>query len=512
MIMKKYIAIISAALLALTACSEDAFEVENTSRLSGSDAAQLIEQDPTFLSSYVNGFYSWMVQYNTANSSNTNHQDFGHLGVVYTLDMMCQDIAINGSWNWGTYDINHDYGQDNWARPYQLWNFYFTMIKKCNEVIDFFGAEDPTNETLKGYLGQAYALRAFSYYYVMQIFQDVASGDYPNATFNKDAKGVPIIYAVRDGHSAEEQAAVSGRNTLGDVCTEIENNLNLALPLLQGYNRASKNEVDYSVAQGFAARYYLLTQQWDKAVTAADAAIEGYTLMDNARLHAGFMDVEDPEVMWGFNHTSETQTSYASFFSHMGNETYGYGGIGQSVHCIDARLYAAIAPTDYRKTLFNTAAGDATAPRVGGQLPYASRKFGDMEGYLQDYTFMRAAEMYLIKAEAEVRSSGSTTALAELMETRDPSWNKTATLDEVLLQRRIELWGEGFEYFDMRRNAMPCIRKYEGTNHATNGQYNWAAHVASWNFQIPLSETQNNIYITDEDQNEWVTGTEDAEK
>ena len=504
--MKKYIAIFAAAILSLTACNKEFFDVQNTSRITGSEAAELVEQDPGFLSSYVNGFYSWMVQYDTGGGG---HQDFGHLGVVYTVDMMGQDIAINGSWNWGTYDINHDYGAEQWTRPYQLWNFYYTMIKKCNEVIDFFGAEDPTNPVLKGYLGQAYALRVFSYYYVMQLFQDTAVGNYPSATFNADAPGVPIIYAVRDGKSTEEVEAVAGRNTLKVVCDEIERNIALALPLLKGYTRETKNEVNYQVAQGFAARYYLLTQQWDKAIAAADEAMEGFDLMDNTRLHAGFMEIEDNEVMWGFNHTAETQTTFASFFSHMGNGNYGYGGVGQSVHCIDVRLYNAMAVSDYRKSLFNGPAGDPSATRAGAQLPYANRKFGTNADYLQDYTFMRNAEMYLIKAEAEVRSGATCTALPALMAKRDPSWNKTADLAEVLLQRRIELWGEGFEYFDLRRNALPAIRKYEGTNHATQGQYDFPAHAKSWNFQIPLRELQNNVYITEDEQNEWVSGPEE---
>ena len=122
---------------------------------------------------------------------------------------------------------------------------------------------------------------------------------------------------------------------------------------------------------------------------------------------------------------------------------------------------------------------------------------------------MRNAEMYLIKAEAEVRSGATCTALPALMAKRDPSWNKTADLAEVLLQRRIELWGEGFEYFDLRRNALPAIRKYEGTNHATQGQYDFPAHAKSWNFQIPLRELQNNVYITEDEQNEWVSGPEE---
>ena len=66
---------------------------------------------------------------------------------------------------------------------------------------------------------------------------------------------------------------MAGRNTYADLMAEIERNIALALPLLQGVERGSKNEVNYEVAQGIAARYYLLTQQWDKAVEAAKAAL-----------------------------------------------------------------------------------------------------------------------------------------------------------------------------------------------------------------------------------------------
>jgi hypothetical protein len=507
--MKKYIAIFAVSLLALVSC-EKQFEVKDSSRLSGTEAIAIAEEDPGFLSSYVNGFYSWMVQFNTGGGS---HQDFGHLGCVYTLDMYGLDIAICGTWNWGTYDINHDYGAYNWTRPYQLWNFYYTLLKKCNEVIDFFGEEDPSDATLRGYLGQAYALRAFCYTYLIQIFQDPVTGTTPNATLRTDAKAVPIVYSSRDGKTVEEADAMSGRNTYADLMEEIERNIDLSLPLLEGYNRGSKNEVNYSVAQGIAARYYLLTQQWDKAASAAAAAQTGFDIMDRTRLMSGFMDVEDKEVLWGFNHTTETMTSYASFFSHMSNDSAGYGGVGQSVHCIDRSLYDQIPDTDYRKALFNGPAGDATAKQAGGKLPYAARKFGYMASWLQDYTYMRNAEMILIQAEAQARqgqNSAAAQTLGKLMAKRDPSWaSASVSVDDVLLQRRIELWGEGFEYFDLRRNGLGINRKYEGSNHLASAQYAFPAHAKSWNFQIPRQELQNNTHITDADQNEWITGTEE---
>ena len=82
--MKKYIAILAISLLALVSCDKQ-FEVNDSSVLSGSEAIAMVEQDPSFLASYINGFYAWMVEFNTGGGS---HGDFGHLGCVYNTDMM----------------------------------------------------------------------------------------------------------------------------------------------------------------------------------------------------------------------------------------------------------------------------------------------------------------------------------------------------------------------------------------------------------------------------------------
>ena len=172
-----------------------------------------------------------------------------------------------------------------------------------------------------------------------------------------------------------------------------------------------------------------------------------------------------------------------------------------------------MSDTDLRKGLFNGPEGDPAAATTGGKLPYAARKFGYMASWLQDYIYMRNAEMILIEAEAAARkgdNAAAATALSKLMQKRDPAWKyASASIDDVLLQRRIELWGEGFEYFDLRRNGLAVDRKYTGTNHTAAAQFVFPAHAKSWNFQIPNQEMQNNQYITEEEQNEWVSGTEE---
>lgn len=501
--MKKIYIILAAALIALVSC-EDSFDVKYTSQLTGSNAAAMVEADPTFLDSFVQGLYGAMCAYGAGGSS--NHDDYGIMSVFTNTEYMGGDVVLWGTQNWGLYDYMFDYRAFNYSRPYQLWSTFYTLIANANIIIDFFPqGEEPTNEVAKAALGQAYAVRAFAYMYEMLYFQDPcnAAGD-----FNADAPGVPVIFAARDGHTQDEMDAAKGRNTMGFVAAEAEKDINMALNLLEGYNRTSKNMIDYQVAQGIASRLYMFTHQWEKAAAAANAARQGYDLMSGNRLYAGFMDVEDPEVLWGFNHTTETQTTYASFFSHMSNDSPGYGGLNQMSKLIDVNLYNQISVTDYRKAWFNTAEGDANAPFEGAAQPYASRKFGYDSQWLQDYIYMRAAELYLTEAEALARAGKTAEAksvLAELMAKRDPLWAGDGSVEEITLQRRIELWGEGFRYYDLRRTATGIVRDYEGSNHNYELMViaaNVPAHDKLWVFQIPQREMQENTQLSEADQNE----------
>ena len=79
---------------------------------------------------------------------------------------------------------------------------------------------------------------------------------------------------------------------------------------------------------------------------------------------------------------------------------------------------------------------------------------------------MRAAEMLLTEAEAAYHNGDESTALnclKELMAQRDETYDFQGTgvdlLDEIRLQRRIELWGEGFCWFDYKRWNIPMERK-----------------------------------------------------
>jgi hypothetical protein len=208
--------------------------------------------------------------------------------------------------------------------------------------------------------------------------------------------------------------------------------------------------------------------------------------------------------MWGFAHTTETQTTFASFFSMISNLAPGYAG-NYAPRLIDAQLYSQIPDDDARKKLFIGPEGDESQPTKGARLPYANIKFGHVSDWTDNYMYMRAAEMVLIEAEAYAHMNQGAKAaevLKVLMSKRQPSWKKASvTVEDVYLQRRIELWGEGFSYYDLKRLNKGIDRTYAGNNHLPSYDIKVDARDVRWIYQIPLSEIQENKLISEDDQN-----------
>lgn len=488
------------SILSLSACSEDFLDVKTTSSLTSDDAATAIEADPAKLEGFVNGIYSLLVKFDLVNDS---HDAFGYMSILHSTDMMGQDI-VQQKFHWFGYDYEHDNHEMTYRRTQVNWTYLYTVISNANLVFAMT-SENSTSETIRAFRGQAYALRGMSYYYLIQLYQHT----YGNSD---DLPGIPLYYATNEG-----KQSVLGRGKVSDVMTQIELDLTKAVELLDGWNRTNKNQINFQVANGLLARYYLLTEQWQKAADAAQMATAGFVVMPAADLSDGFMDINNDEWMWGFDHNAETETRYASYFSHISNITPGYAGLNYAPRLIDKQLYELIPATDARKKWFQgpdsvTVPADELTSSVftdeatAWTFPYANVKFGYDGNWTMDYVYMRTAEMILIQAEALARlgkNVEAATKLGQLMSKRDPAWNKTTvTTEEVYLQRRIELWGEGFSFFDLKRLNKGIDRTYDGTNHPANGQIVVAAKAKTWIYQIPQTEIQENAYIEENENNE----------
>ena len=125
---------------------------------------------------------------------------------------------------------------------------------------------------------------------------------------------------------------------------------------------------------------------------------------------------------------------------------------------------------------------------------------------------MRSEEMLLIKAEG-LAMSGNTAEAKSILEQFVQNYryagytckasSPTDLQDEIWLQRRIELWGEGFAFFDIMRLEKPIVReKGEGAGYyPVAWQYTIPAKSDIFLWMIPQSEIEANDGISESDNN-----------
>ena len=117
---------------------------------------------------------------------------------------------------------------------------------------------------------------------------------------------------------------------------------------------------------------------------------------------------------------------------------------------------------------------------------------------------MRVAEMYLIEAEAKYflgDEAGSKAVLTQLTQARNAAFTGFTTsgvnyLNELYLHRRLELWGEGFRFFDLKRTNSPLNRRDTGAVAAViNNLWEIPAGDKRWTWVIPRSELNSNPLV-----------------
>ena len=95
------------------------------------------------------------------------------------------------------------------------------------------------------------------------------------------------------------------------------------------------------------------------------------------------------------------------------------------------------------------------------------------------------------------------TMLTTIMKTRNPKYETSATSDallqEIELQKRIEMWGEGRRLFDMKRRNDSLDRTH-AINHSAIAPKEVPAGSKLFIYQIPDKELNANSEITDKNE------------
>ncbi len=466
----------------LISCEKDYLDTEPENSIS----TEQIAITPAANEALVNGIYANLRTFGVGGT--TRHVDYGHRGITAALDMMAQDIVLN-NFNWYIFSYNYQGRVQTSDRTSLIWVTYYSVIADANIVINGLESRDSLTEEEEALLGQALTLKSFALFNLVRIYAHTYLG-------HENDPGIPIP----DRLNFEGK----GRGVVQGVYDQIIPDLNRAIDFLDGFSRLNKQQVNKSVAQGILAKVYLETGDWLSAASNAEMARSDFGLMTGAEwIEDGFDDISNTEWMWGADIDSESSTTFASFFSHYDSFLGGYAGATNGYKLIDARLYDQISDTDMRKDAF-------IAPGSSETLPdYANTKFVDgTNSFEGDYVYMRSAEMYLIEAEAKARLGDGTAAdvLFNLVSTRDSGYIRSTSMgddliEEIYLQRRIELWGEGVSWFDLKRLKKPLDRSSGNSNHKDFGKIDHSAEANAFRLQIPENELNSNDKIGAGDQN-----------
>lgn len=472
--------------LLITSCEREFLNTNPESTISEDQLAT----SPNAQQGVLNGIYTSLHTYGMTSAA--GHEDFGHKAVLSGMDLMSNDV-LQTKHHWFGFYYNYQGRIQTSSRPRMIWKTYYQQIKAANSVIEAAEKTGITSENKNQY-GQALALRGYFYFMLARIFS-------PTYVGNTDKLCVPVY--------TKNTLEGNARSTVEEVYAQIVSDIETGIINLDGFIRNKKEKVDKSVAQAFLAQVYLEMGEYAKAASMANAARSGYAQPTEAQWKDGFYDLKaSPDAMWGGIVTADSSPFVASFFGHFDNtDTNGYAGGLLVYKSIDKRLYDAMPDTDYRKSVFIPAKG--TAPYKA--LPkYANIKFRDQTavaaggiGQEGDDIYLRASEMYYIEAEALARIGNEAQAKAVLSEIallRNPSYSTSATgsalITEIILQKRIEMWGEGCAFFDMKRLGIGLDRNYAGTNHVVaSGKLTIPAGSKEFVFQIPEAEILANPLV-----------------
>lgn len=478
----KYI-MMAFSMLLLGSCSNDFLEKTPTEFIS--EDAATANTEALYLS--LNGIHrSMYIRYE-------NQGQTGVGGIMQLMDIVGDDLvfpATNGYYlsvyNW-TAPSNDNSSEIRF--PYRT---FYAIIRNANAIINNADAAVGPQKDKNITKGQALLYRAFCHFQLVQIY---GKRYVPGATNSQD--GVPLALNTRD---------IVGRSTVEEVYKQVNSDIDEAIRLLDGYKKPNNSHLDLPVGYGLKARVNLVQGNWSVAADNAIKARTGKDLMAIAEYTKGFNDYKNQEWMWG-SHIVEVQTAYFANFGAYMSRNFNSTVIRSCPKAINSKLYNQIPSTDVRAAIFSK-----TGKHPGVELvstaklfPYTSQKFLSVSTSDSrcDVPYMRVAEMYLIEAEAKARlgEADAATILFDFVKKRNPSYVLStkagqALVDEIVFQRRIELWGEGFRFFDLKRTNSDLDRT--GANHNTTytgGVLSVPAADKRWQWLIPRAEINANPLI-----------------
>lgn len=381
--------------------------------------------------------------------------------------------------------FRHEYGATEEAFN-NSWGQLFGGVSACNRLIEQF-TPIPGDKTVV-FISELRSVRALFYYWLLDLF-----GNVPIVTGFANAETNPVTRKRADVYAfVEKEILESLPNLTADVASST-------------YARMTKHSANALLSKLYLnAVRYTGTQQWDKAIAAADAVINSgkYSLegdyftnfkTDNSASRENIFVIPYDKVFAGGFNLPQMTLHYESqkTFNLTEQPWNGYCSLQEfydSYEAKDVRKRNLLAGPQFSSTGARLEDGGAEAndpdgkpltftPEVNEHFPNALRQAGARIGKFEyannatpnlanDFPIFRLADIMLVKAESLWRKNpGDATALAIVNQLRVRA-NATPlaalTADDLLAERGREMFAEGWRRQDLIRfGKFTAARKFK---------------------------------------------------
>lgn len=440
--------------------------------------------------------------------------------LLYGRERMTGDFTVVGYTNYDWFLSAAGDVPANYAYPYFQWNYPMVALSRINKDLQLMNTPNRP-AAYDGYRAALLTFRALIHLDWARTFEflpNKARSSYNDAGNNVMGLTVPVV-------TSSEESFVSPRATKEDMVAFILSDLDEAESAIEKMPAIDNHELPHlDCVYGLKARLYLWAGNYTKARYYARLAIDKsnsvpVTREDGIHPSRGFNQLS--QWMWGIEYKPydvDTNPDFQTWTNWISPEWVdSYASL--IIPAIDKSLYDKIADTDWRKLWWKAPAGSALSSQqtytseVKNMPEYTAIKFRFPGNYLESsipdaaFPIMRIEEMYLIEAEAAAWQSlaeGKSLITSFMKQYRDPSYTCTAgtaeeLIDEILLQKRIELWGEGQTVFDIKRLNKSVVRSYDGSNQYPGESRlvrNTIGRPAWMNVPIPSSQMFPNPALT----------------
>ena len=411
-----------------TSCGNDWLDVEPSTKIPSATAINTLSD----VNYSLNGIYHLL-----------RSTDYYSGRMIYYGDVTGDDTQSikSGKRTYSYYQLDYtkEFSSNTfWAIPYQI-------IQNCNIIlsqIDNLEIKDDEKSDFNNMKGQTLAMRGFALFELTRIF------GYPYAKDKGASLGVPIVTGIS---STSDKPT---RSTVAQCYVQIIKDLKDGSDLMS--EKFNKGKLNKWAAMHLLSRAYLYSEDNAKALETAEAAITGaeknkYRLWTN----------QEYATIWGTDFTSSNPGEVLFELVNLtvdgvGKENVSYlcWQAGYDDYCLTSSFYELMNQDkeDVRNKAYTVVSKTKKA--------YVA-KFQPQPGEVTEnanVSVLRLSELYLIAAEAAVKAGNNDKAvkyLDAIVKRANPAktvQGKTITLDDVLMERRKELFGEGHRMFDAIRN------------------------------------------------------------